>query len=99
MPLVGPEPFDSVAVGVDPVPAADGRSGALDRYGGLGIRLADVMAGIAAIGHHPRRHARRAIEQPHGVGKLMHLTGRSAEDDGTAHAVSDHAALSAIAAT
>jgi hypothetical protein len=57
------------------------------------------MAGVAAIGHHPARHAWQAVEQQNGLRQLMRLTGRDPKGDRPSEAVRDHASLGAIATT
>ncbi len=55
-----------VPVVVDPIWAGDGRLVALggDRRAGTALpdALAEGMAGIAPVAHHPLRHARQAVE-------------------------------------
>lgn len=99
----GPQPLDDVAVGVDPLRTGKrclvglGR----DRWPCTGSpdRLAEAMTGVAAVTHHPLRHARKLIEQRKGVGQFVRLTGHDAERDGASSPVGDHAGLGAIAAT
>src|SRR4051794_3931372 len=96
-----PEPLDDVAVGVNPVRAADRCLVALGRDGGLCPCLSDMLAealtAVAPISHDPLGHARQALEQGYGVRQLMRLPRRDPEGERMARAVGDHASLGPIA--
>lgn len=105
MPLLEarPQSLDDVAVAVDPVGAGDRRLVALGRHPrtrtGVPDVVAEAMAGIAAVAHHPLGHAGQLAEEWDGVRQFVRLSRRDAKADGAASSVCDHAGLGAIAAT
>lgn len=86
-----PEALDSITVGVNPLWTGDGRLMPLRRdrrpRAHVPDMLAEAMAGVAAVPHHPLRHARQLIQQRDGLGQLMRLSGRDPEGDGATSAV------------
>ncbi len=91
-----PETLDAVAVVVDRLRAGDRSLVAAGRDGRTHAEapgvLAEGMAAVAAVGHHPHRHAGQAREQRHGVGQFVRLARREGEGDRPSRAVGgDHA--------
>ncbi|MDR7039986.1 hypothetical protein J2X36_004764 [Methylobacterium sp. BE186] len=79
--------FDPVAVGVDPIRAGDRGIVPLRRDRRPGAHapdvLAETLAGVASVAHHPLGHARQLTEQRDSLRQLMRLTVRDPERDGT----------------
>src|SRR3712207_5689179 len=92
-----------MAVGVDPVRAGDRCLVALggDRWprAPLPDVLAEGMAGIASVAHHPLRHTRQVVEEREGMRQFMSLTRGDDEGHRSSKPVRDHTSLGAIAPT
>src|SRR5690349_24371698 len=61
-------------------------------------QLPERVGAVAAVAHHPQRHAREAAEEPRRERQLVRLARRERERDRPAPAVGDHARLGAEAA-
>jgi hypothetical protein len=58
--------------------------------------VAEGMAGIAAVGHHPARHVRQPGKQADGLWQFMRLFWYEAERSGTAIAIRARAGRGSI---
>src|SRR3954467_1022708 len=98
-----PEPFDVVAIGVNPVWTGDLLLVALRGDGRTRAQGPDVLAkGVTAetpVRHHPLRHAGQALQERDRMGQLMRLPGSQDEGHRASEPVRDHAGLGSIAAT
>jgi hypothetical protein len=99
----GPEPLDDIAIIVDPVRTGEQCFIGLGRDRRSGSQAPDVltkgMAGVAAIGHDPARHARQTVEQWNSLRQFVRLTRRNPKRDGAGQTIGDQTSLGAIAAT
>jgi hypothetical protein len=89
-----PEPFDLVAVGVNPVWAGDGCLGVPGWNGRSSAPLPDVlaegMAAEASISHHPLWDTKQPIEERDGMREFMSLPGSQNEGHRPSEPVGDH---------
>jgi hypothetical protein len=60
--------------------------------------LTKAVAGVATVTHHPLGYARQLVEQRHGLGQLVRLTGCECKGDGSSATIGDYASLGAVAA-
>src|SRR3712207_6428784 len=90
-----------MAVGIDPLGTGDRCLVALggDRWprAPLPDVLAEGMAGIATVAHHPLGHTRQAVEERDGMREFMGLTRGHDEGHRSPEPIRDHASLGAIA--
>ena len=97
-----PEPFDVVAIVVDPLRTGHGGFVLLGRDRRTRAHVPDVLAeGVAAetsVRHHPLRHAGQALQERDRMGQLMGLARRQNKRHRPSEPVGDHAGLGAIAA-